>query len=334
MLAKPVRGKLLRVGLRLLGPLLLLVVLWRMDHKEALWDALLGANGLLLLGAATLNAGNIHLKVLRWRVLLDARGFSFSNRQAWKAILPSMYIGMLTPGRVGDVLRVQYTRHEANVPYAEGLAVVVMDRFCDLYVLLAFVAAGVAHFASVLAGDLGKLTWIGVILTALAPLLFLIRGPADKLFEGIYARVAKEKSPDGARQFLLALRAQLGRRLLYTVPLSVGAFLLQYIQGFIAARALGMNIGFVDVMFMLAIASLLSLLPISMSGVGISELFLALAFPAIGLTAEQGVAFGLVMFVVIYVATMSAGFVAWQVAPPPIESRPPTDANRPAEGSS
>mgnify|MGYP004241057495 CR=1 FL=1 len=41
----------------------------------------------MLLGAATLNAGNIHLKVLRWRVLLGTRGFSFSNRQAWRAIL-------------------------------------------------------------------------------------------------------------------------------------------------------------------------------------------------------------------------------------------------------
>lgn len=311
------RARVIRIGIRLIGPLLLVVVLLRIGEPERLLEVLRGTNWPILVGAALLNGVNIHLKVIRWQVLLGTRGHRYPTKSAWRAILPSMYIGMLTPGRVGDVLRVQYMRHDLEMTYAEGLAIIVMDRFCDLYVLLGFVVCGVAHFAKVLTGQLGFLTWIAVAGTALAPLVFLIRGPMDRLLEAVYRRVAKQRSPDGARTFLAALRAQLGRRLLLTVPLTVGAFLVQYLQGWLAAGAMGMKISFLDVTFMLAITSLLSLLPISMSGVGVREAFLALVFPTLALTAQQGVAFGLVMFAVVYVATMSAGFVAWQIAPPP-----------------
>jgi len=315
-----VRHKLLRIAVRLVGPLLLLVVLLRMDNRAQLWAVFKRADVLVLIGAALLNALNIQLKVIRWQVLLATRGFRYSTAAAWRAVLPSMYISMLTPGRVGDVLRVQYIRRDIDVPYAEGLAIIVMDRLCDVYVLLGFVVAGVAHYASVMRGDLGWITWAAVATIAAVPLLLLVKGPVDRVLEAVYARVSKnaQRGPEGARAFLEALRAQLGRRLLLTVPLTVGAFLVHYLQGWLAARALGLNLSFVDVMFMLAITSLLSLLPISMSGVGVRELFMALVFPTLGFTAQQGVAFGLVVFAVVYLATMCAGFVAWQLYPPPI----------------
>ena len=213
--------------------MLLLVVLLRMDNLAQLWAAFKGAEVLVLLGAALLNALNIQLKVIRWQVLLATRGYHYPAAAAWRAILPSMYIGMLTPGRVGDVLRVQYTRRDIDVPYAEGLAIIVMDRFCDLYVLLGFVVAGVAHFANVLRGDLGWMTWLAVGTIAVLPLLLLVKGPADRLLEAVYQRLSKntERGPEGGRRFLVALRAQLGRRLLLTLPLTVGAFLVHYLVG-------------------------------------------------------------------------------------------------------
>ncbi len=311
--------------------MLLLVVLLRMDNLAQLWAAFKGAEVLVLLGAALLNALNIQLKVIRWQVLLATRGYHYPAAAAWRAILPSMYIGMLTPGRVGDVLRVQYTRRDIDVPYAEGLAIIVMDRFCDLYVLLGFVVDGVAHFANVLRGDLGWMTWLAVGTIAVLPLLLLVKGPADRLLEAVYQRLSKntERGPEGGRRFLVALRAQLGRRLLLTLPLTVGAFLVHYLQGWLVARALGLSLSFVDVMFMLAITSLLSLLPISMSGVGVRELFMALVFPTLGFSAQQGVAFGLLVFAVVYLATMSAGFVAWQMYPPPLAQTPPPEPKPP-----
>ena len=62
-------------------------------------------------------------------------------------------------------------------------------------------------------------------------------------------------------------------------------------------------------------------MPISIAGVGVREAFLALMFPALGLTAAQGVVFGLLVFVVINLALVFVGFITWQVAPPPFDAR-------------
>jgi uncharacterized protein (TIRG00374 family) len=226
---------------------------------------------------------------------------------------------MLTPGRVGDVLRIQYVKHEILVPYAEGLAVTVMDRFCDLYVLAAVVALGTVHFATVLDSNLVYVSWVSVAIAALAPSLFLFKGPAELLGRVLGRLTARWHTSLSA--LLEALRALMGKAVLVGIPLTIASFAINYVQGWTMARAIGIDLSFLDVASLIATTSLLGLMPISVSGVGVRELFLALVFPALGLLAVQGVAFGLLVFVCNYVAIVLAGFVAWQISPPPFEVR-------------
>jgi uncharacterized membrane protein YbhN (UPF0104 family) len=307
--------------------MLLLVVLYQLGDPRALLRLFSSAAALPLALALLLNAPVIHLKVMRTQLLCELRGLRYGLRAGYRAMLPSLYLGMVTPGRVGDVLRVQYMRQDLGISRAEGLAIIVMDRFCDLYVLLGFVAAGVAHFATVLTGSLGAVTWLGVALTALAPLLFLVKGPIDMLVRAAQRRF-DFLAGDGGDRFLAALRAQLRPKLLLALPNTVLAFMINYVQGWLVARAMGIRLDYTDVIFIMAIASLLSLLPISMSGLGVRELFVSLVFPALHYGKDQGVAFSLLLFVVIYVSCSVTGLIAWQVAPPPLAlaSEPPPPA--------
>jgi uncharacterized protein (TIRG00374 family) len=265
-----------------------------------------------------LNVPVVHFKVERWRDLLAARGYHYPLGRSYAAVLSSLYLGMLTPGRVGDVLRIQYVRREIEVPYAEGLATTLMDRFCDLYVLAAVVALGTVHFASALNSELVYLSWIAVAIAALAPSLFLLRGPAELL--GHALRRLTERWHTSLTALLEALRAMIGRALVVAIPLTVTSFAIGYAQGWVVARALGVELSYLDVASLLATTSLLGLMPISVSGVGVRELFLAFVFPALGLLAAQGIAFGLLVFVCNYLTIVFAGFIAWQIAPPPFEA--------------
>jgi uncharacterized membrane protein YbhN (UPF0104 family) len=181
----------------------------------------------------------------------------------------------------------------------------------------------VARYSSVVVGQLAWITWVGVALTALGPLLFLVPGLAEKTMGAVYARFAKG-DPEGLSRFLAALRANVGRPLLATIPLTVATFVVNYVQGWLIAHALGLEIGLYDVTCLIAIASLLGLLPLSVSGVGVREAFFAVVFPFLGLSPEAGVSFGLLVFVVIYLAIVLAGFVSWQIRPPP--TGPPAGA--------
>jgi uncharacterized protein (TIRG00374 family) len=224
---------------------------------------------------------------------------------------------MVTPGRVGDALRVQYAKHDMATPYSEGLATTLMDRFCDLYVLGAVVALGAVHFTSALSPELARATWVTVAIAISAPSLLLMKGPAE-LFMHVLRRLTRSWHTR-MDALLRALRALVGKALLWSIWLTVIAFVVNYLQAWLVAAALGIDLSYLDVASLLATTSLLGLMPISVSGIGIRELFLALVFPALGLLPVQGVAFGLVVFACNHLAIMLAGLVAWQLAPPPFD---------------
>jgi glycosyltransferase 2 family protein len=323
--ATPPSGKrrLAKALIRLVGPLLLVLVIARMKDPAGLLRAVKGASLLPLSIAILLNLVNIHLKVIRWDVILRARDIVYPRRRAWPAFTTSLYVGLLTPGRVGDVLRAQYLRHDLGVPYAEGVASVVVDRLCDLYVLAAFVAVGVVRYAPVIVGGLAIVTWGVVIATVLGPLVLLVPGVAEAVFRRAFARFLPDAHGAGFTRFLAALRANVGRPLLLTIPLTVATFAVNYAQGWLIARSIGLPMSFFDATCLLAIASLLGLLPISVSGVGVRELFFALAFPLLGFSRDAGVTFGLLVFAVIYLVIVLVGFVSFQISPPP--SAPATE---------
>ncbi|MCK6588044.1 MAG: flippase-like domain-containing protein [Polyangiaceae bacterium] len=308
--------------MRLVGPVLLLIVIVRMPDRGALLRVLASAEFWPLFGAVALNAVNLGLKVERWRLLLRSQGRTYSVGRAWVAYLSSSSVGMLTPGRVGDALRAQYLRHDLGVSYSEGLASVVMDRVCDLYVLAAFVVVGVYRFSAVVVGELAWIAWVGLFATVLAPLSLLVPGIAEAVVRRVYARaLGSGMEAGGLAKFLEALRGLVRRPLAAAGAMTAAAFLVNYAQGFLLARALHLTISFFDMVCLMAIASLLGLIPISVSGVGVREVLFALVFPALGYGVEAGVGLGLLIFAAMYLAPIAAGFVSFQMAPPP--SGPP-----------
>lgn len=308
---------LLRLLIRAIGPALLIAVVWSLDDKAELWRTVKGANWLLLGAAVATNVPIVHFKVLRWQKLLAARGYHYPLGRTYLAVLSSLYLGMVTPGRVGDVLRVQYVKHDIGTPYPEGLAATLMDRFCDLYVLAAVVALGTVHFASALSTDLAHIAWAAVVVAVLAPSAFLLKGPVELLSRVLSKPMKRWHASTDA--LLGALRGLVGKSLIVAISFTIASFAINYFQGWLAAGALGIELSYVDVASLLATTSLLGLMPISVSGVGVRELFLALVFPALGLLAVQGVAFGLLVFLCNHLAIVFAGFIAWQMAPPPFD---------------
>jgi glycosyltransferase 2 family protein len=297
---------------------LLIFVLYRLQGAGAVLAELDLADAVPITVAMLLNALNYYFKVLRWDVLLAARGYTYSRLRAWTSFLSSGYVGLMTPGRVGDLLRTQYLRHDLGVPYADGLALLTIDRLCDLYVLLAFAGVGIAFFGAALTGDLARVLWIGVAATALGPLLLLMPGTLRKLAAVIYRKLPGEPDIADFDRFLAGLRRQRPHHIVRAVFWTVLAFAINYGQGYMLAWALNIDLGVFDVVCLLAVSSLLGLLPISVSGLGVRELFFSLAFPLLGYSAEAGVIYGLGIFLIIYVAAVAMGFVSWQIAPPPV----------------
>jgi uncharacterized protein (TIRG00374 family) len=316
------RATIVRWALRLVGPVILAVTIARLPQPEKLWHLLLSARAWPIAAAVALNAVPLYLKAVRWRLLLATRKIDYPTRSSFQALAASLYLGMLTPGRVGDVVRVQYVKHEAGAPYSEGLASIVLDRLADLYVLVGFVSVAVVHYGAALDPKLRAVSWVMVGGTLLGPLVLFVPGLAERVLHAVYTRMSKSAGlgESGWPRFLEAVRSAARGALVPVFLLTLASFVTGYGQGWLCARAMGLDLSFFECTCLIAVQSLMGLLPISVSGIGVREAFFAAVFPSLGYSAAEGTGFGLLVFFVVYAALVAVGAVAWQIKPPPTAS--------------
>jgi uncharacterized membrane protein YbhN (UPF0104 family) len=316
------RRRLLRACVRLIGPALLVVVLLRLQGlggvlAELTWDDVGPLAAGIVLGVLA-----YPLKALRWRTLLAARGHRYGLSRALLSLLSAGYVGHLTPGRVGDVLRLQYLRHDLGMPYPDGLALLMIDRICDVYVPLTVAVIAACSLSSVLTGDLVLVTWLGVLFMAAGPPLLFVPATARGA-AALALRVAPGwAAGEGTDRFFAGLRHQRPRHLAIAAGWTALALLLHYMQAYTVALALDLGLSLFDVVCLLSISGVLGAVPITIAGLGVRELFFALAFPLMGSSAGAGVIFGLGVFLVVHVPATVFGFVSWQIAPPPLGEPP------------
>jgi uncharacterized protein (TIRG00374 family) len=288
--------------------MLLLLVLWKTPSPELLIPAFRSALGWELLLATALNFAVVGLKVWRWQRLLLADGVAYAFVPAWRAFNAASYLALLTPGRVGDLLRVSYLRRDAGVPLSRALASVVLDRVFDVLVLGACAALGLVWFGSLVSQEVGTFSRASIAALAgacLAALLLLASARSSEwLVHRVLGRIVRTPAPG---QFVAAARTALSGAWPSALALTSAAFALVYAQAYLVARGLGAPLSLLDVVALNALTTLFGLLPFSISGVGVRELLLAVLFPALGLSATLGVAYGLLIFGILYLPMVLYG---------------------------
>ena len=308
--------------LRLIGLALLLLLLWQIDVRRLV--AVLTQVAPLSLGVAVfLNIPQVSMKAFRWRSLLRAQ-------QTWYGILPatlsyfgSIFIGLLTPGRLGEFVKAVHVNQDCDVPIGQAFSSVLADRLFDLYALL--VVGGLALLSLTAWHETNSV--LGLALLALVFTLPL----AALLHEGVFARIRTLGSHLGrpgrwlfaSQSWLLELRQGLQQLslswLLAAASLTVLAYAIFFSQCYLLALALKMRIGFLQVSFAVALGSLVTLLPISISGLGTREAAIVAYLGAVGVSNEAALAFSLLVFAAFYIAGGLMGAVAWWVKPVSLE---------------
>ncbi len=303
--------------IRLVGPLILAVLLFRADSLTGVARAIGNAAVLPLLVALSLNVLSVFTKVERWRNLLLSQGITYPRKLAWGAFLSSMYLGMVTPGRVGDGLRAHYLRSHLGTPYAVGIASVVVDRVCDLIVLGLLASIAVVYLGAL--GSLPSAVWGLIVVSAMLPVVFVVTPRFDAGLLWLARRL-----PVGGNliaNVLLSVRSYSAAALLRAIPNTILGFALNCVQGQLVASALGLDIAPLDTSALVILGSLIGLVPISISGVGLREALYFQVFPVLGQASGDGVVFGLLSFLIIHAALATVGFVSWQWAPPELATQ-------------
>ena len=306
---------------RLIGLLLLVVVLVKADLGKAL-SVLVDVRVLPLLLAIIANLPQLGLKALRWHSLLKMQGVSYRFRHAMLAYFSSVYIGILTPGRLGEFAKALYLKQETAITIGEAISSVLVDRLFDLYALIGAGGCGLiifAHFVSLPVGVL-VLVCAGILAS-----LLMLWPPVGRLALRVLKnipitnRYANRLTPEVER-FYVNLAQLLKPQLLVAVLLTISAHAIFYTQCYLLVLALDLPLEYRFVLFSMSLVNLVNLLPVTISGLGTREAILSLLFGSVGLSPETAVAYSALVVLTFYVAAVGIGAIAWSAAP--LNARP------------
>jgi len=275
---------------------LTLFVVWRSD-ASAILTAVAGAQTRWLAAAVALVLLDRTLMAYRWVVLV--RVFEPPDRLPLAAIIRvffvSSFVGTFLPASVGgDAVRA-WGLARAQAQGAASVASVLMDRLLGVVGLLIVTLSGLA-----VAADLWRdsVVIVSVALVALACASALSAVYSERVAAGL-ARLLALVPIASIRRMALALttavRAYATRHgaLVNVLAGSVAVQALRIVQAYALGRSLGIVAPLAAYVAFIPLILLVMLLPISIYGLGTSQLAFAALFARAGVTAEDAVALSL-----------------------------------------
>jgi uncharacterized protein (TIRG00374 family) len=231
-------------------------------------------------------------KALRWNVVLEAQGTVLSIDKVLAIAIVASFIGLVTPGRVGEVSKIAYLREE-HMSVARSAVSVVLDRLYDIAVLLVFGLIGLAYFSSFFLSHLNSFLVFFAVSVLLCLMVILFRRRLWNLLKVVTRRILAEDSyaaiADGWETFRTELKA-VARP---TAPAMLGYSMIAHVfffgQLFVLALGFGVELPIVYLSLCAALSSLVALLPISIGGLGTREATFIALLGKISVSAESAV---------------------------------------------
>jgi hypothetical protein len=249
-------------------------------------------------------------KAVRWNRMLATQGIAYPYRKAVTVYFAGIYLGFATPGRLGELSRVLYLKRDFKTPVGLGLSTVVLDRLVDLCALIGVGLIACYHFN--VAGTLSIVFLFGAAAMAVFPFLLLSRDAAKwftrKLFATTVRRRVGRLLSDGTEDFYLGMERMISPKFISWFFLTLAAYTLFFLSAYVLSKSLQIPIGFIDVTLVFGLANLLSLIPVTVAGVGTRDAIFVYAFAMLSLMEAEALAYSAFILVTFYLGAGAVGF--------------------------
>ena len=256
---------------------------------------------------------------IRWRIILLNLDLNRSNLILWWLTMIGAFFNQFLPGGIGgDLFRITYLR-SSGVQLQKAVFSVIIDRIVGFLCLIILILLGAPYLILNSNNEMVLTTLlILVILLAVAILTFIRLDMVNKALNKFpffinlinsqshlvrslnsvvqcakYLRILLQNWPDGFIVLFISFVNQ--------IIISLVMFLL--------LRALGGNIDFFAVVFVLPIVLLISMIPISLAGWGIREGGMVLVFALLGVPKEISLGASIIFGICFFLSTLPGAFL-------------------------
>jgi uncharacterized protein (TIRG00374 family) len=289
---------------------LLALVLTQVDLVQAL-TGLAALSWPFVLFALLFYTGCQWLSCLRWQAILRATGHQVPVAGLLRSYFAGMFLNIFLPGSFGgDVCRVYQVARRTRDSEAAFVSV-FLERFTGLAALsalallslpVAFHLVGRWDIVLLFVGCVGALAG-AMVLIASRPLLARGEPWLRKLGSGrLVARLART-------QELLRVFGRHRRALAVSLGISLLLMLAIVAYHYLIARQLRIPVSYPELLVFIPIVAVITLLPISLGGLGVKEGLWVYLFSRVGLTVEQALLLSVTLTGLSWLLSLPGGVV-------------------------
>ncbi len=290
-----------------LGVGLVIFLLWTLDIQE-IFDHIRQMRSEYLIYAAVTYFVFILVSAWRWQVLLDFKKFRVPFAQTLKIYFISLFFNNLLPTTVGgDMMRVLYTMRGRR---ADSLATVLVDRILGFVGLFILALVAVVYLL-VLRNETEFLPFMVIGLSLIVAITYVF----------FSRRAFGVISPIIGRLRFMRLGERITRLheagtdfggawgpIIFCVVHSLVIQAALSIAPFFALRGMGYSeVGLLPFFIYVPIINVISMIPVSLNGLGVRENSYVLLFSRVGLSGELALAMSLLSFFIIFAYSLLGG---------------------------
>jgi uncharacterized protein (TIRG00374 family) len=255
----------------------------------------------------------IAVRSIRWKRILAVYKINCSVWVCFKYNFVEM-VAIAIVSTAGSLIKVFYLRRNGSSLLHATLAVVT-DKAFDYILPLLFGLFSSVIFYYHFDPDTGLLWLLLVTCLVFKPLQII----NVRFFPRIIPGSLKKKMNAKEWQFDENFQ-QIVRSLdFYAYILSIIGFLLYFLSVHFLNLGLGISLSFSEIIFIMAITSLITAIPISFLGIGTRDVALITVFTWFGRTPEEAISLSIALLL-LRLAIMLMGSVFWYFDPPPLSA--------------
>jgi uncharacterized protein (TIRG00374 family) len=299
---------------RVFGIALFIFILSRIDLAETI-NIISNTNLIYLAVAFTIVPFVVITKAYGWQLLMKMQNINYPLKDSVQVYFAGLFVGSVTPGKLGDFIKVFYLQEE-GYSFGKSIVSVFMDRIFDLASL--FIISYICMFVFMIFFK-SQIIILSILFIIIAIIfVLLIFDKKKKLLKKIYNYFIPEKYKtkvkvnfdDFCRDFDLLKTPKLS----LVVIITFISWIIYFSPRYLLALSMDIDISFFYLITCLSISAIITLIPISILGIGTRDMTLIALFSGIGLNKESAVAFS-TMLLFMYVVNGLIGLLAWLKKP-------------------
>lgn len=232
------------------------------------------------------------LSGIRWELLHPNSMNGMSRWAYFRLSMLSHLFNLFMPGALGgDIVKTAYAVNEGKGQRVKKVIAVFVDRTIGLISIMLLGMTALIFTHKQLPINLWQAALLFIVSGGFIVILFSNR--VLNLFESVSVRMVFARSLTGSllknwRESVLFYKGN-AHKVIYSLALCVPIHMISFVIYYVLAISMGMEIGFLEMVFAVAIMWLITAVPISVGGMGVRELSLVWLLGIFGVPSEQAV---------------------------------------------